>query len=140
MKYFIGVLWIFVVIFIHILIKYSLRLKISSLLLDMEKEKFVSEYYNKRVNMMDKVDEKQGVEKVDNEAGKVEDEDLYAMNLEKYIQNNTGSQVVYDNLDSNIGNKYNMKTMNNVNESPLFGNTGLKSFDDPFNTFSPFSN
>jgi multidrug efflux pump subunit AcrB len=138
MKYFIGILWIFVVIFVHILIKYSLRMKISSILLDKEKEKFTSgEYYNKRKTMMEKVDKSQEKvqEKIQEKSNEVEDEDLYAMNLEKYIQNNTGSQVVYNNLESNTGNKYNMTTIDN---SPLFNNSNNNL--SPFDHESTFSN
>ena len=41
------------------------------------------------------------------------------MNLEKYIQNNQGKQIIYENLKSN---KYNIKQMGFQKDSSMLGN------------------
>ena len=123
MRYFIGLLWLLFIIFFHILIKYSIQLQINSILLNKEKEKYSNIPRNNIVqeNIVEEVDE------VD------EDEELLAQNLENYINNNQGQQMIYESLEKSpvINNKFNMKTIESSNSI-------LRPFMDDNDIYSNF--
>lgn len=132
MRYFIGLLWLLFIIFFHILIKYSIQLQINSILLNKEKEKYSNIPRNvKQQNIVEEVDESE------------QDEELLAQNLENYINNNQGQQMIYESLDKSpvINNKFNMKTIESSNSTltPFLDNDDIYSNFQKVNDYKGLS-
>jgi hypothetical protein len=123
MRYFIGILWVLFVIFFHILIKYSIRLKLNSIILSKEKEKYENMRKGSRDTEEIMIEQEQ---KTDIE----EDEELYAMNLENYIQNNQGKQILSENLEKGSSNKYGMKMMTKPDKKYIGGGSYLQAYNE----------
>ena len=132
MRYFIGLLWLLFIIFFHILIKYSIQLQINSILLNKEKEKYSNIPRNvKQQNIVEEVDESE------------QDEELLAQNLENYINNNQGQQMIYESLDKSPvnKNKFNMKTIESSNSTltPFLDNDDIYSNFQKVNDYKGLS-